>query len=110
MDNPPLPCRSLLRYASGPSSCRRSVSETIPTSRSPSSTTSDYTRWFRDAVKDEAQAAEAEEIQRHHADDPVRSRTRLREAIERCYTSTPYRSSTPTLPAPSIPGQAQRRR
>jgi HAD superfamily hydrolase (TIGR01484 family) len=47
----------------------------------------DYARWFRDAIKDEALAAEAEEIQRRHRDDPAQSRARLREAVERRYTA-----------------------
>jgi hypothetical protein len=33
----------------------------------------DYARWFRKAIKDEALAAEAKNIQRHHADDPPRA-------------------------------------
>jgi HAD superfamily hydrolase (TIGR01484 family) len=47
----------------------------------------DYARWFREAIKDEALAAEAEDIQRRFADDPTESRTQLRQAIERRYTA-----------------------
>jgi HAD superfamily hydrolase (TIGR01484 family) len=47
----------------------------------------DYARWFREAIKDDGLAAEAEDIQRRFADDPAESRTRLRQAIERRYTA-----------------------
>ena len=47
----------------------------------------DYARWFREAIKDEALATEAEGIQRRFADDPTESRTQLRQAIERRYTA-----------------------
>jgi HAD superfamily hydrolase (TIGR01484 family) len=47
----------------------------------------DYARWFREAVKDEALAAEAEEARRRHGDDPGQSRARIREAIQRRYTT-----------------------
>jgi hypothetical protein len=47
----------------------------------------DYAGWFREAIKDEALAADVEDIQRHHADDPAESRARLRRAIERRYTT-----------------------
>jgi hypothetical protein len=42
----------------------------------------DYARWFREAIKDEALAADAEDIQHRHGDDPAESRARLREAVE----------------------------
>jgi HAD superfamily hydrolase (TIGR01484 family) len=47
----------------------------------------DYSRWFREAIKDEALAAEAEEIERELADDAATSRARIREAIENRYTA-----------------------
>jgi hypothetical protein len=43
----------------------------------------DYSRWFRDAIKDEELAAEAAEIERRH---PPHSRQKMREAIEKRYT------------------------
>jgi HAD superfamily hydrolase (TIGR01484 family) len=45
---------------------------------------SDYSRWFREAIKDESLADEAVEIERLH--DAGESRRRMREAIERRYT------------------------
>jgi hydroxymethylpyrimidine pyrophosphatase-like HAD family hydrolase len=48
----------------------------------------DYARWFKDAIKDQALAAEAEEIRRHHGNDPAESRARLRQAIEHRYTTS----------------------
>jgi HAD superfamily hydrolase (TIGR01484 family) len=47
----------------------------------------DYSRWFRDAIKDEDLATEAELIERDPALAPADSRTRMREAIERRYTA-----------------------
>jgi hypothetical protein len=47
----------------------------------------DYARWFREAIKDEALAAEAEDIQHRHGDDPAESRARLREAVEHRYAA-----------------------
>jgi hypothetical protein len=47
----------------------------------------DYARWFREAVKDEALADEAEEARRRHGDDPEQSRTRIREAVQHRYTN-----------------------
>ena len=45
---------------------------------------SDYSRWFREAIKDEALADEAAEIERLH--DAAESRRRMRKAIEKRYT------------------------
>jgi HAD superfamily hydrolase (TIGR01484 family) len=45
---------------------------------------SDYSRWFREAIKDEALADEAAEIERLH--DAEESRRRMREAITKRYT------------------------
>jgi hypothetical protein len=47
----------------------------------------DYARWFREAIQDEALAAEAEDIQRRHGDDSADSRARIRKTIERRYTT-----------------------
>jgi hypothetical protein len=47
----------------------------------------DYSRWFREAIKDEVLAAEAEDIQHRHGDDPAESRARLREAVEHRYAA-----------------------
>jgi hypothetical protein len=47
----------------------------------------DYARWFREAIKDEVLAAEAEDIQHRHGDDPAESRARLREAVEHRYAA-----------------------
>jgi len=47
----------------------------------------DYARWFREAIKDEALAAEAVDIQHRHGDDPAESRARLREAVEHHYAA-----------------------
>ena len=43
----------------------------------------DYSRWFRDAIKDEELAEEAADIERRH---PPHSREKMREAIEKRYT------------------------
>ena len=45
----------------------------------------DYSRWMREAIKDEELSAEAREAE--DLVDPVESRRRLREAIERRYTA-----------------------
>jgi HAD superfamily hydrolase (TIGR01484 family) len=47
----------------------------------------DYSRWFREAIKDDALAGETEEIERQYADDAATSRARIREAIESRYTA-----------------------
>jgi hypothetical protein len=47
----------------------------------------DYSRWFRDAIKDEDLATEAEQIEGDPALEPSDSRRRIREAIERRYTA-----------------------
>jgi len=46
----------------------------------------DYSRWFREGIKDEALAAEAERIQRLPNISPAESRALIRTAIERDYT------------------------
>ena len=44
----------------------------------------DYARWFREAIKDEALALEAEQVAAQDP-DPERGRRMLREAVERRY-------------------------
>jgi hydroxymethylpyrimidine pyrophosphatase-like HAD family hydrolase len=45
----------------------------------------DYARWFREAIKDDGLADEAETLQ--DAQDPARSRAQMREMVERRYTA-----------------------
>ena len=47
----------------------------------------DYSRWLREAVKDDGLAADAERVERDHGRDPRQTRALLREAIERRYTA-----------------------
>ena len=47
----------------------------------------DYSRWLREAVKDEGLAEDAERVERGSERDPRRTRELLREAIERRYTA-----------------------
>ena len=47
----------------------------------------DYSRWFRDAIKDDGLAAEAEAVERDRRLDPAASRAAIRAAIERRYTA-----------------------
>jgi len=49
----------------------------------------DYSRWFRDAIKDAELAAEAERAQVHPGLSPAESRRLIKEAIERRYTMPP---------------------
>jgi hydroxymethylpyrimidine pyrophosphatase-like HAD family hydrolase len=46
----------------------------------------DYSRWFREAIKDAALAAEAAQIEAHAEVSPSVSRTRIRAAIAQRYT------------------------
>jgi HAD superfamily hydrolase (TIGR01484 family) len=48
----------------------------------------DVSRWFRDAIKDEALAAEASEIEDQTDLPPDESRARIRDAIQRRYTTS----------------------
>ncbi|HZZ85162.1 MAG TPA: HAD hydrolase family protein [Anaeromyxobacteraceae bacterium] len=45
----------------------------------------DYSRWFREAIKDEELARDAAEVERSAGGDPRDTRKRLREAVERRY-------------------------
>ncbi len=47
----------------------------------------DYSRWFRERIKDEELARETEAIERDEALHADESRARIREAVERRYTS-----------------------
>lgn len=47
----------------------------------------DYSRWFRDAIKDDDLAAEAERIEQDRSLAPAQSRAAFRAAIERRYTA-----------------------
>jgi hypothetical protein len=46
----------------------------------------DYSRWFRDGIKDEDLAAEAERIESERDRAPQESRAAIRAAVERRYT------------------------
>jgi hypothetical protein len=46
----------------------------------------DYSRWFRNAIKDEDLAAVAEQVERNNGVSPEESRKAIREAIEQKYT------------------------
>ena len=46
----------------------------------------DYSRWFRDAIKDPALAGDAAAIERAPGADPAGSRAAIRAAIEQRYT------------------------
>jgi hypothetical protein len=47
----------------------------------------DYSCWFRDAIKDEELADEAERVERNRRLGPAESRAAIRAAIERRYTA-----------------------
>jgi uncharacterized protein DUF5752 len=47
----------------------------------------DYSRWVREAIKDDQLAVELEQIEGQPARDPQASRRSVREAIERKYTA-----------------------
>ena len=47
----------------------------------------DYSRWFRDAIKDDELAAEAERVERDRGLTPEASRAAIRAAIEQRYTA-----------------------
>jgi HAD superfamily hydrolase (TIGR01484 family) len=56
----------------------------------------DYSRWFRDGIKDESLAAEAARIEKLSNLRPEESRALIRTAVERDYTA----AATPPLPVP----------
>ena len=47
----------------------------------------DYSRWFREKIKDPGLADEAARVEAQHGLDPREGRTRIRQAIERRYTA-----------------------
>jgi HAD superfamily hydrolase (TIGR01484 family) len=56
----------------------------------------DYSRWFRDMIKDDELAAAAERIEAMSAMEPAESRRLIREAVEQKYTAP----APPPLPMP----------
>jgi hypothetical protein len=64
----------------------------------------DYSRWFRERIKDEALGADAEVIERTENADAVESRKLIRQAIERYYTLP---ASSP-LPIPGTDAASRR--
>jgi hypothetical protein len=46
----------------------------------------DYSRWFREAIKDEELAAAAAQIEQQPELPPAESRTRIKDSIEQRYT------------------------
>jgi hydroxymethylpyrimidine pyrophosphatase-like HAD family hydrolase len=63
----------------------------------------DYSRWFREVIKDEALAAEAERVERAGL-SAAQSRARIKEAIEREYTLP----AGPPLPMPGTDAAPKR--
>jgi HAD superfamily hydrolase (TIGR01484 family) len=59
----------------------------------------DYSRWFREGIKDPALAAEAEEVESHKDLSAAESRERIRAAVERHYTLP----DNPSLPRTGPP-------
>ncbi|MFO1055446.1 MAG: HAD-IIB family hydrolase [Dongiaceae bacterium] len=47
----------------------------------------DYSRWFREVIKDPELAGEAEAVERQEGLSPADSRARIREAVEKRYTA-----------------------
>jgi hypothetical protein len=47
----------------------------------------DYSRWFRESIKDDDLAAAAEAVERDPTLSPTTSRAKIREAIEQRYTA-----------------------
>jgi hypothetical protein len=48
----------------------------------------DYSRWFREAIKDEGLAGEVQRIENAPGLSPRESRARLREQVEERYTGS----------------------
>jgi hydroxymethylpyrimidine pyrophosphatase-like HAD family hydrolase len=67
----------------------------------------DYSRWFREAIKDDDLAEEAEQVERMREVSAADSRKRIREAVARRYTlPAESASNTPlTQPAPDVARQ-----
>jgi hypothetical protein len=49
----------------------------------------DYSRWFRESIKDNILAAEVEEIEKNDAWEPAESRARIQSAVEYHYSFAP---------------------
>jgi hypothetical protein len=64
----------------------------------------DYSRWFREGIKDEALAAEAAAVERRRNLDPATGRKLIRAAVERRYTQP---ASSP-LPMPGTDAEQVR--
>ena len=64
----------------------------------------EYSRWFREAIKDEALAAEAEGVERRSGLSVSESRKLIRAAVERRYTQP---ASAP-LPMPGTDAEKVR--
>jgi len=64
----------------------------------------DYSRWFRERIKDDALAADAERVERMEGLDAAESRKLIRQAIERYYTLP---ASSP-LPIPGTDAASRR--
>jgi hypothetical protein len=47
----------------------------------------DYSRWFREAIKDQALASKAEDTERSADVSPEESRRQIRKSIESLYTA-----------------------
>jgi HAD superfamily hydrolase (TIGR01484 family) len=56
----------------------------------------DYSRWFREGIKDQVLTAEAERVERMHEIAPATGRALIRTVIERDYTIP----ATPAMPVP----------
>jgi hypothetical protein len=56
----------------------------------------DYSRWFRERIKDEGLAAEAERVEKTSGLKPDESRRQIRAAVEKEYTAP----APPPLPMP----------
>jgi hypothetical protein len=63
----------------------------------------DYSRWFRDRIKDEGLAAEAERVERSAGLSPAESRAQIRAAVERRYTMP----ASPPFPIPGTDSAPQ---
>jgi HAD superfamily hydrolase (TIGR01484 family) len=63
----------------------------------------DYSRWFRERIKDDVLAGEAERIEKLDSATPRESRARMRELVERYYTQP----ASPPLPMPGTDAAAR---
>jgi hydroxymethylpyrimidine pyrophosphatase-like HAD family hydrolase len=63
----------------------------------------DYSRWFRERIKDEGLATEAERVEKTSGLRPAESRRRIRAAVEKKYTAP----ASPPLPMPGTDREAK---